>query len=477
MIKPIPIHIDPAENSVTFGDGHAHKFRRAWAATMLALLATQAMANQELDAATFECELLKKGWSKPLSRALLSRLVDTLNEVFKRTPDCPIRLESLRPTAGPWRLKLLRNVKFSIEGSTDSHENASPGAEKLAWSWPLLLTVSDTDMLRQLLVICRNADEKAMHGGFIDAIELLQEAYTYPLSIDTRTMLLLREALFHKRIGEFDDARTRVKQAIASAELGLRDGGLLSSAKFLLGRIDYDESPADVFQRLAQFGPEPAPLFAVDIRTAPHWQNLRGLLARRALLEASKNADADRTQIEGLHQSALLHLETAMYFALALKDFDLLQAIAANLTLHLQSVIALDLADVEQVYAWHILVMSYTNKLDVGKDSAWEFIFLGEFWLDNQEVLKKPRKGAKSAYIGYALPSEEKFYVDCIKRLDECADARQVGIARLNYLRFARDYLSQTKLAAATKAFNVLLGNTEGLREVLISEGYGPHLP
>ncbi|EFX60728.1 hypothetical protein DAPPUDRAFT_275873 [Daphnia pulex] len=289
-------------------------------------------------------------------------------------------------------------------------------------------------------------------------------------------MLLLREALFHKRIGECDDARTKVKQAIAGADIGLRDGGLLSSAKFLLDRIDYDESPADVFQRLAQFGPEPAPLFAVDIRTAPHWHNLRGLLARRALLEASKEF-ADRTQIEGLHQSALLHLETAMYFALALKDFDLLQAIAANLTLHLQSVIALDLADVEQVYAWHILVMSYTNKLDVGKDSAWELIFLGEFWLDNQEVLKKPRKGAKSAYIGYALPSEEKFYVDCIKRLDECADARQVGIARLNYLRFARDYLSQAKLAAATKSFNVLLENTKGLREILISEGYGSHLP
>jgi len=95
--------------------------------------------------------------------------------------------------------------------------------------------------------------------------------------------------------------------------------------------------------------------------------------------------------VASLSQLALRHFQAALYLVLWFRDWDRVQAYVANLAYHLQACLAQHPSlgvHATQVLNWHRLTMAYEDKLAAGRDSAWEYIFFGKFWLDNHEALQ-----------------------------------------------------------------------------------------
>lgn len=497
---PILIHLE--RNAMVLPDGGIVCFSQRWEATLLAMLYTQAHANCDLPAAMLRTELARRGQVQPLNRAQHGRLIKSLAEGLARIPGHPVLLEygPRKATVGPWRLQFKAACEFEI-GKENHFAPASAGASQVppaerdgtgdaemetAWPWPRMLAQPspDPDLLHGMLSVCLVSDGFALQGNYHSALETMQQVYAHPLSGDARVMLTLREALHYKRLGEFPEARALALKVMKTDGVSLRDPALRHHAGFLLDRIDYDESPGTAHARLWQMAGEPSPVMGIDLRTAPDWHNLRALLARRHLLgmadeQGGREADTD---LRNLHRHALLHLETAIYCALALRDWEKLQAFVANVAFHLQCVMPLGLSSTGQVLAWYTLMMNYAEKFDAGKDSAWEYIFLGKFWLDHEEELlhlrlQSPAAGDPFFIIQNLHPAHEDFYLHAIERLHHCGDPRQVAIAWINYLRFAKKHLGKKIQFAAEKNLCGLLFATPPLKKQLEAEGYGLYLP
>lgn len=485
---------------MTLPDGAVVCFTQRWEATLLAMLTTQARANCELPASMLRIELDRRGQTQPLNRSQHARLIKSLVRGLERIPGRPVLLDYAprKATVGPWRLAFKAPCEFDVDkkdhighaaieathavpGDGDDDEQAR---ETAAWPWPRMLAQSDPDLLHGVLSVCLVSDAFALQGNFHSALETMQRVYAQPLSGDARVMLMLREALHCKRLGEFPEARALALKAMKTDEAPLRDPALRHHAGFLLDRIDYDESPGTAHLRLWQLADAPSPVMSLDLRTAPDWHNLRALLARRHLLDMTTDQTGAQAgaDLRKVHGHALLHLETAIYCALALKDWEKLQAFVANVAFHLQCVMPLGLSTPRQVLAWYTLMMNYAEKLDAGRDSAWEYIFLGKFWLDHEEELRQfseqsPASGDPFFIIQNLHPAHEDFYLRAIERLQHCGDPRQVAIAWINYLRFSKRHLTRKNQAATAKTLSALLRATPPLRKQLDAEGYGPHLP
>jgi hypothetical protein len=482
-----PILVSPRHNCVSFPCGARIHFSRKWAATMLALLLVEAHNNRALTAARLNAELQRLGKTKPLTRAQQSILVETLRSECGAIKNCSFVLEADKATVGPWRLRLSKQCHFVIEDETPGNQ-VQDGLQQRSdnWAWPKLVPNGAYASLLQVLSVCLTSDAFALDGDFVNAVESLQPVFDLPLSEDGRALLLLRKAVHHKREGEFGEARECVQQILAIPSDAIKDQPLLLHAKTLLDRFDYDESPGTEHERLWSMMALPPPTFGHDVRAMAEWHNLRGMLARRRLQGiASGLIDAAEGEtIQLLHQLALQHLESAAYCALSLRDFSLLQSIVGNTAFHLQNVLLQELSTVTQVFDWYALMVNYAEKLDIGKESAWDYIFLGQFWLDYHQSLESSGRyrdayGAYNgiSFIGRAHPSEERFYVTAIERLNDCGDMRQVAIARINYTRFAQWNLSETKHANSAMELRRLLNTSPNLRELLRSDGYGPYLP
>ncbi|NMM28291.1 MAG: hypothetical protein HHJ12_13630 [Glaciimonas sp.] len=491
-----PIRIYPERNGITLPDGSVMRFTQRWEATLLAMLLMQARANRDLQTDMLRIELERRGQTQPLNRTQYSRLIKSLTEGLDRIPGRPVLLEygPRKATVGPWRLRFKTPCAFEVDksdmiGSIEASASASfvgegDQSKHIPWPYPLMLSVRAPDALHKLLSACLISDAFAAQGNFHSALETLQPIYSQPLSCDLRVMLNLREALYSKRLGEFTEARAFALKVLKADPAQLQDPTLRQHASFLLDRIDYDESPGTAHIRLWDLANAPSPTLGADLRTAPDWHNLRALLARRRLLGIATRQipPGSDPNVQKLHHHALLHLETAIYWALSLKDWEKLQAFVANVAFHLQSVLPLGLSNVRQIFAWYALMMNYAEKLDAGKDSAWEYLFLGEFWLDHEQELRQTSQPACSAsdpfYIIQEMhPAYENFYLRAIERIQHCADYRQVAIAQINYLRFIQAHLGPKKKAAAEKALCALLQNVPSLRDQLEAEGYGAYLP
>lgn len=479
---------------MTLADGSVICFTQRWEATLLAMLLAQARGKRELPADMLRIELDRRGQTQALNRAQHSRLIKSLGEGLERIPGRPVQLEygPRKATVGPWRLGFKAPCEFDVDKSdhlghieANSSKNISSADDEInveSWTWPLMLSARDPDALHNLLSACLISDAFAVQGDFHSALETLQPAYSQTLSGDARLMLTLREALYYKRLGEFAEARALALNVVKADPAHLQDPGLRQCASFLLDRIDYDECPGAAHPRLWEMANAPSPTLGVDLRTAPEWHNLRALLTRRHLLGMSATDPNSGRNPLTLHRRALLHLETAIYWALSLKEWEKLQAFVANVAFHLQSVVPLGLSNVRQVFSWYALMMNYAEKLDAGKDSAWEYIFLGKFWLDHERELRHTGQSAGPASDPFFIiqelhPSNESFYLRAIERLRHCGDQRQVAIAWVNYQRFAKLNLGAEKQLDAVKGLSALLLDVPSLRAQMVADGYEAYLP
>ncbi|WP_338848786.1 hypothetical protein V8J88_07675 [Massilia sp. W12] len=482
--------IDVQQNRYRFGDDGGARFGPQWAALFLALLIKKARSNQDLTLDNLTHALQRHGYMGELTRMQLGRIVAAIEKCIENCTDLPIVVKygSRNKTVGPWKCEFTHDFAYEIlsAGKEEVWHEEESGIEDVQamrdkWRWPLLLKNTDMMALHELLQHCLISDAFAHHGNLASALDTLPPVYAHNLSKDGLVMLKLRESLYWRRIGNYCEARALIKQVLEIEASDLLDFCLQDQAKFLLDRIDYDEAPALNHEKIWEMGYSPTQVLSGDTRTIPEWHNLRALLARRrlqALASAKPIAKAGET-ISGLHQHALLHLESAIYCALCVKDWERLQAYVANLAFHLQSAISYHAADVAQVFSLYVLTMSYTAKLHVGEDTAWEYIFLGEFWLDYREQLENiygNKLGDVFGLVHEQRPDHEDFYLVAIERLRNCADHRQQAIAWINYYRFACiRHLPAVKSQAQLQIAQLCRLEPE-LRKNLEKEGYEAYL-
>lgn len=460
--------VDPQANTATTGST-THHFGRRWEACFLALLASPSAAHRPLSHEALTAELARRGQGRPLNRSQMQRLLHNLHAYLDALPEQPLTIKHppRKATTGPWQLHYRQPLNVIV---------ASTGTEPiLAPPSPRLLETDCPSTCRRLLEIMLVADGFAAHGKFMEAIESLAPAHALPLTPDLRCLLQLRTIRHENQLGHHTEARRQLVALLQSPPEPLLDTGLLRYARFLLDRIDYDRSPGVHYQRLWTMGEPLTPSPGLNPLHAGEWHNLRALLARRLLQEnAALTGQPDEHGLN-LHQLALGHLQSAMYWMLSQRNWERLQAVCANYALHLQSVIPYNLATPLETYAWHSLEHAYYDKLDAGKESAWELIFLGQFWLDYESELSNAVPG--TAILDNHPPSEAAFYLHAIQRLEQTGDARQVALGWINYRRFAIRHLSQRERLRAEDALSGLLATHEELRMTLQAEGYSSHLP
>ena len=467
MSQPPGILLDTQANTAT-ADPAIHRFGRRWEATFLALLAARQVTHEALTN-----ELTRRGQRQPLNRSQMQRLLDSLRAYLDALPGRPLSIEHppRKATTGPWQLRYRQAFDIAIDPGSSGNAAQDTGA-----IGPRLLQSTCLTTWRHLLETLLVADGFAAQGKYIEAVESLAPAHDLPLTADARFLLHLRTVRHENILGNHAEARCLLVRLLQEHDAAtLVDPGLLPYARFLLDRIDYDHAPGVNYPRLWAMGEPLVSGVAAHPLHAGEWHNLRALLARRMLHESAATSGQVDERTRAFHRTALAHLESAMYWALGLRNWERLQAFVANLAYHLQSVIPLGLATPLETYAWHSLEHAYYDKLDAGKESAWELIYLGQFWLDYEADLAGGMP--VTAVIGDHHPDEEAFYLHAIRSVEQTGDARQAALGWINYRRFAARHLGPEKLLNADRALSRLFAAHDELRTTLEAEGYARHLP
>lgn len=469
----------------------SHGFTRRWEALMLAALLDAARTMRDLPADSLQALLEQRGQTKPLNRSQIQRLVHNLQAFLNDLPDASVRIETppRKSTVGPWRLR----HDGRLDHSTDGRPSAAP------WAHPSLVGDAGIDALHTVLSTLLVADALAVDGRYALATDVLRALDTQPLSTEGQGLVWLRLCSWYKHTGRFEQARQCAHQVIAHPSLA--DPDLALYARFFLQRIDYDERPSDSWMRLWHTTesppgrPEPRN-GGTDWRTLTEWHNLRALLARRRMQQlASRSVPAPASPetappedtVASLDRLALRHFQAALYQVLWFRDWDRLQAYVANLAYHLQASLGAHPSlgvPAQRVLNWHRLTMAYEDKLAAGRDSAWEYIFFGKFWLDNHHALHPPPRPDPLAHsLGNSSPDRSRFYERALERLRECGDDRQIAIGHSLFLRFAQSHMSEIEAAAVVQAQTAQLTRlldkqtSDRLLQTLVDDGYTVHWP
>lgn len=513
----IQLVLYPQQNRVHVIQTHAaevskevpYQFQRRWECQILSMLLVEGQVGQALNADTLQQTLRQKGQPKNLNRAQLQRLFGCLTVFLTDLPGQPLilKIAPRQSTVGPWMLFFSTQIIFH-----NAEIVASAKSDEVQWQYPRLLAVTSqtgaelkevcVNTLHLLLSELLNSDAFALKGEYREAINILQHFDTSLLTEEAQALILLRESVWQKRLGYFENARQLVQKVMECAPK--LDPGITNYAGFLLQRIDYDESPAQAHPALWHSSTPPQMALQSDWRLMPEWHNLRALLARRRLLalnqsigysKNNKNIVLEETPVS-LNQYALKHFQSAIYWALQQRDWDRLQAYVCNLAFHLQEMLPLGFVTVNQVFNWHRLILSYTDKLNLAQDSAWEFIFFGEFWLNHHaEISDNSQAYSLSNLIEDLTPSQEDFYLLGLEKLNNCADDRQIAIMWILYGRFAMyhmgardtcdsslviallDFQKMFTLRLVEEAITELLHKNPNLQQTLFNEGYADYLP
>lgn len=513
----IQLVLYPQKNRVHVIQAHAadvskevpYQFQRRWECQILSMLLLEGQAGRALNADTLQQTLRQKGQPKDLNRAQLQRLFGCLTAFLTDLPGQPLilKIAPRQATVGPWMLFFSAQIIFH-----NAEIVASSKSEEIQWQYPRLLAISSqtgekqnevcVDTLHLLLSEILNSDTFSLKGDYREAIYILQHLDKSLLTEEAHALILFRECVWQKRLGYFENARQLAYKVLDCAPK--LDLGITNYVSFFLQRIDYDESPAQAHSALWHSSTPPQMALQSDWRSIPEWHNLRALLARRRLLalnkcishsKNNKNIALDETPAS-LNQYALNHFQSAIYWALQQRDWDRLQAYICNLAFHLQEMLPLGFVTVNQVFNWHRLILSYTDKLNLAQDSAWEFIFFGEFWLNHHaEINDNSQAYSLSNLIEDVTPSQEDFYLLGLDKLNNCADDRQIAIMWILYGRFAMnhmgardtcdsylviallDFQKMFTLHLVEEAITELLQKNPNLQQTLFNEGYADYLP
>jgi len=375
-------------------------------------------------------------------------------------------------TVGPWCFRALGDEGWQIEGSQElispaaaqqlsgSSQSFTPGRASVVKPWQICSVVNsdEFDAMFEPLEYVFRADAMALAGQLQESVKLLRQTLSLPaLSAEMRCVVKLRLARVLKRCGEYDDALELTRQVAGSTSLpDFRDPGLKALALHLNRRISYDREP----NRFLSLGVDPFPtsLFALpDLRGLCEAENLAALVARRKALEASREGDLASGRGH-LHASWAL-CQSALYWATSLRDHENAENVVFNAGLVLASMHELQvLPSLVPAVKAYTLGLLLRDNFDLGQDSVWDHIFIGNLWFEHPEQ----RNDFEDALgLERTKLSEPQFYLDSLRHAEKIGEERQIALCCVNVWRIA-DQLNGFAGADALKK-----GAFKRLRELL----------
>lgn len=480
------IYIDLIHNCLRSDSGQIHHFARRLSALFMLSLWQAAQQKTWLNFAQFQQLAISQGRQSRIHRSQIVRiLADVRAQLAQAAPKVRIDTTTAKGTTGPWQLYCPNNVVFQASSAApvlpDIH---TPEKSDMPGSYVRILaaqvgTAERVGQLLGLLQLMLKSDVLAKESQFADAAELLKRSSSFDVSLDMQCLIWLRQARHLKAIGMFDAAAELLKSIVSQRDK-LHFEALPVIASLLLQRIQYDKAPAAHYVALSKTLLCPAKQWQTDTIIMFEWHNLKALILRRQILAEFERQQTITTALFSWHDQVFQHTEAALFCALWDSNFETVQSILANFAFYLTKMLPLGLSDLGQTFDLYNMFMNYSEEADVGKNSAWEFIMFGEFWLDYQQpllALCKRRPFMTLTIIENQHPGNEAFYLRGLEKLKACADARQVALGYINYLRFARQNLSAAKVADIEHELQAWVAQTPELVDVLCQSGYEAYLP
>ena len=483
--RKLHLTLDLAQNKVTWGRERDRQFTHRWETAFLELLLNASRTGLTVSADQLQDRLRALGQVQAINRSQILRLVNSIKKFLSAHRDLPIMFShpAHRATVGPWQVQLsaaMGWVSFPSNPATLSKANGVNGEDK-SWPWARMLSTKTVDLsaLRELLNQWMTSASFARNAENASALEKLPDEQTHPLSAETKALLKLRRATLLQRTGAYHRARKTAAKIARMPPLSI-DPRHQSQAQFMLQRIAYDENPAAAWPSLLSTPMQPGSTLMACPQAMSDWHNLQALLLRRSILDPDlsslppKSLDAERAD---RHERALLHFESAIYLALSIHDWDRLHAYVDNLAFHLQKMIPLKLSACGQALDWYLLALESADKLGSGNDDVWGWIFLGEFWLDNEIVLAADPKLGKRVVIDDFHPSEEDYWLKAHAVLNAAGTLRQIVIAQILHFRWAQRCANLSTQRRIHKDVAARLEGHGDLRKALAEDGYAEWMP
>lgn len=179
---------------------------------------------------------------------------------------------------------------------------------------------------------------------------------------------------------------------------------------------------------------------ATDCGDGMAWAEKLHLLAlcERRTLEYDTDVDTGASAAPARLHPMLRAAHAALLLFLLARCHDRAQHVCANLAYAHQK-LAPRFGEPHWALAvrWHELSFGMHAAFGGAENSAWEYIYLGEFWLDSPEARAACRRPGRGASWDDHTPDDLAFYDRACRIAAQLGDPRQVAYTLLNRYRFA----------------------------------------
>ena len=361
-------------------------------------------------------------------RTAISRVVQAVKTALDAVlRDGALRIESgaRAHTTGPWRLNILPNESWQVQGYPALSTQPEP-----AFTWR-----ADPTAWCHAANALATADVMLAGGQYLEAINLLlTQMQALDLSDAGWCMWALRLIRVQRRLGQYKQASALLAQLQPrTVALPWRMRAYVQSKIGLLStRAEFDTVPLKTslsvdFEKLRAL-----------VDTAPNitlqweWCNLRALAFRRQI-ERQLQANAPARTIQHLVDDAIQTFGAAYFWASLAKDHYHCQAIACNFAYALYWLDSKGMHDgLAASICWFKLAHTLVDRFDLPQDSAWDFLMLGDIYLTSPQARARI-DGDALTWCAQTSPAQEAFYLHALALSRSHGGARQEIIA-LNQL-------------------------------------------
>ena len=359
-------------------------------------------------------------------------------------------------TTGPWRLLVLPNEQWKVERRPTALVDVEPGFT--AQDDPLAWCAAANGLA--------TADAMLNEGHYGDAIGLLQDQlHSFALSDAAWCLWVVRLVRAQRRIGQHAQAQVYVHSLAARAShLPWRMRAyVLSKVALLTARSAFDDLPLHASLHVDFEGVREVVDTAPNVNLQWEWCNLRALTFRRQI-ERHLQAKSQPETVSKLVADTVNTFGAAYFWSCLAKDSYHGQAIACNFAYNLYWLHKKQLYDgLDASISWFHLAHTLVDRFDLPQDSAWDFLMLGDIYLESVQARAVIDADALS-WPEQSNPAHEVFYLRGLELARRYGDVRQVimalnqhaGFLQLNGLvagkhksRKERDALMVTNLAVA----------------------------
>lgn len=470
------LKIDPTANQLVI-NGWPISGRRRWEATVLATLVSggHRSAATACSAAQLGLALTAAGQVGTLTRKQWSLIWQSVAAMFDAAGAAPALAARLRnaprtATVGPWWWVRRPGDRIAI-GGEPAPEAPNPLPRLAASGQPQ----DDVHLCRQFL-ICQGLFADGHLEAVVQALAPGDAWRGAAPELQALRQVRLAEAqlLRHK----FGAARAALDGVEQLSLLALSAGEYLGPYLPLLRhRIAYAEAPTSAYSRIltallpATHRSSTLASREADGHSRALTLNLAALCERRWIEQNASRASA--TELARRVTSAQRYWSAAIYGFLVSNQHMHVQDMCSNIGYFYQQLNQFGIEPtIDLALEWYGLAQAWHNRFDMPDNTVWEYVFIGDLWLQREDVRAKLACPDSSVAWAGRLPNALDFYQYSAGRAREIGDPRQIAHTALNLWRYAREFGRMALVRQARDALESVLAAHPNLRQTLLAEGY-----